>query len=64
MYHLDKIYEANGEIGGKNTIIEIDETQIGHRKFNKGRLVLGDYIFIFNYIKNELILIIFFAIIF
>lgn len=32
-------------IGGENEIVEVDEAKIGKRKFNKGRLVTGQWIF-------------------
>ncbi|XP_076626861.1 uncharacterized protein LOC143344575 [Colletes latitarsis] len=32
-------------IGGENEIVEVDEAKIGKRKFNKGRLLTGQWIF-------------------
>lgn len=33
------------QIGGDNIIVEIDEAKVGKRKYNKGRLVTGQWIF-------------------
>lgn len=43
LFILDKKYLA-GKIGGENTEIEIDESLIGRRKYNKGKLVNGIWI--------------------
>lgn len=32
------------KMGGKNRIIEIDETKVGHRKFKRGRIVTGEWV--------------------
>ena len=38
--------ESNSEmIGGEGQIVEIDEAKIGKRKYNKGRLIEGQWIF-------------------
>lgn len=39
------IYDSDITIGGKNKIVEIDETKIGRRKYHKGRLITGQWIF-------------------
>lgn len=31
-------------LGGENIIVEIDEAKIGKRKFEKGRLITGQWI--------------------
>ena len=36
--------EGNEQIGGPGVVIEIDETKIGHRKYQRGRLVDGAWI--------------------
>ena len=43
---MKKIFfrEGNEQIGGPGVVIEIDETKIGHRKYQKGRLVDGAWI--------------------
>ncbi|XP_076180851.1 uncharacterized protein LOC143153468 [Ptiloglossa arizonensis] len=33
------------QIGGKDTIVEIDEAEIGKRKYNKGHILSGEWIF-------------------
>ncbi|KMQ89871.1 putative transposase-like protein, partial [Lasius niger] len=33
------------KLGGPNTIVEIDEAKIGKRKYNRGRIVKGNWIF-------------------
>lgn len=33
------------QVGGEGTVVEIDEVKIGKRKYNKGRLVTGQWIF-------------------
>jgi len=41
---LDKMYEAEGLLGGPEVIVKIDECKIGRRKFEKGRLREGSWI--------------------
>jgi len=41
---LDKKYEDEGKIGGPGHVVEIDESKIGKRKFNKGRWVEGSWV--------------------
>jgi transposase-like protein len=44
-YLKDKqIYSKNKKIGGRNEIVEIDETKIAKRKYNKGHHVEGAWI--------------------
>ena len=33
------------QLGGDNIVVEIDEAKIGKRKYNKGRLVTGQWVF-------------------
>jgi len=42
---LDKKYEGEGYIGGNGFIVEIDECKIGRRKYERGRIVEGCWIF-------------------
>lgn len=42
---------ANGLIGGVGKIVEIDETKVGKRKYNKGRIVDG--VWVFGMIERE-----------
>ena len=44
MVALDSYY-SEGKIGGQGTIVEIDESKVGHRKYNRGRMVEGTWIF-------------------
>lgn len=32
-------------LGGPDTVVEIDETKVGHRKYNRGRMIEGRWIF-------------------
>ena len=60
-YLKDKVYfNRNRKIGGRNKIVEIDETKIAKRKNNKGKRVEGAWIIggiersiLKNKIKNE-----------
>ena len=45
MISLDELYETNGKIGGAGHIVEIDECKVGKRKYNRGRMVDGTWIF-------------------
>ena len=42
---LDWVFENRRQIGGPGTIVEIDESKFGRRKYNRGRLVEGQWIF-------------------
>ena len=37
--------ETGGKIGGEGLVVEVDETKIGRRKYNRGRLVDGVWVF-------------------
>jgi len=41
---LDRLYEGTGKIGGPCHIVEIDESKIGKRKYNVGKIVEGQWI--------------------
>ena len=45
MNALDLLYEKTGLIGGEGHTVEIDETKVGKRKYNRGRMVEGSWIF-------------------
>ncbi len=36
--------ECDGKIGGPGHVVEIDERKIGRRKFNRGRIIDGNWI--------------------
>ena len=38
MNALDLLYENTGLIGGEGHTVEIDETKVGKRKYNRGRM--------------------------
>ncbi|KAJ4425501.1 hypothetical protein ANN_27695 [Periplaneta americana] len=42
---LDWVYEHRQAIGGPGTIVEIDESKFGRRKYNRGRLIEGQWVF-------------------
>ena len=42
---MDTLYENTGRIGGPGHVVEIDETKVGKRKYNRGRMVDGTWIF-------------------
>ena len=42
--YLDGLYETAGPIGGPGHVIQVDEMKLGRRKFNKGRLVEGNWL--------------------
>lgn len=42
--YLDGLYEERGSIGGEGHVIQIDEMKLGKRKFNRGRMVEGNWI--------------------
>lgn len=44
MVWLDEKFEQQGKIGGPGIVIEIDESKIGKRKYNRGRMVEGHWI--------------------
>ena len=44
MISLDTLYERQGLIGGPGCVVEIDESKIGRRKYNVGRMVEGHWI--------------------
>lgn len=44
MIALDKMYDQVGCIGGPGKIVEVDETKIGKRKYERGRIVEGHWI--------------------
>ena len=41
MIYLCNLYEDTGKLGGPRTTIEIDETKITNRKYNKCRAIKG-----------------------
>ena len=44
MISLDTLYERQGLIGGPGCVVEINESKIGKRKYNVGRMVEGHWI--------------------
>jgi hypothetical protein len=42
---LDCLVETSQKIGGPNTVVEIDESKIGWRKYNRGYPVIGQWVF-------------------
>lgn len=46
----EKFMQDEIQIGGENTIIEADESLIGHRKYNRGRVVPG--VWILGFVKR------------
>lgn len=42
---LDKTYEDQGLIGGDGHLVEGDEMKLGRRKYHRGRIVEGNWIF-------------------
>lgn len=44
MFALDNSFEITGKIGGVGCIVEIDETKIGKRKYERGRIIEGSWI--------------------
>lgn len=47
---------SSEQIGGEGKTVEIDEAKIGKRKYNKGRLVTGQYLVVSNVkVKNYLL---------
>lgn len=44
MFAMDNSFELSGKIGGVGCIVEIDETKIGKRKYERGRIVEGSWI--------------------
>lgn len=43
-FHITVKHSAEGKIGGLNKIVEVDETWISERKYNRGRKVNGRWI--------------------
>jgi hypothetical protein len=41
--YLDSVFEYEGLIGGSDCYVEIDESKIGKRKYNRGRMVDGTW---------------------
>lgn len=39
------VYGDNVKIGGIDKIVEIDEAKVGRRKYHKGRLITGQWVF-------------------
>ena len=48
---IESLIDAEGKIGGVNHIVQIDETKFGRRKYERGRLVEGTWMF--GMIENE-----------
>lgn len=45
MFALDWLFKTRGPLGGSSKIVEIDEMKFGKRKYQKGRVVEGTWIF-------------------
>ena len=41
---MDQLQMNEGQIGGSGRVIQVDECKIGKRKYNRGRLVEGNWI--------------------
>jgi hypothetical protein len=44
MISLDNKYQNEGKIGGSGHVVEIDECKIGRMKYNKGRVIKGNWV--------------------
>ena len=42
--YLDGLYDESGPIGGAGHVIRIDEMKLRRKKFNKGRMVEGNWL--------------------
>ena len=43
---IDYCYEEKKMIGGKDHVVQIDEDHFGRRKYDRGRIIRGRWIFV------------------